>query len=101
MGLLKAIWKHITGVLTPLQVEVALDSLAVANPERLEWRTSIVDLLKLIGIDSGLLSRRDLAIELGYKGTAADGSAEKNQWLHKEVLRRISELEIVIPVPAH
>jgi hypothetical protein len=54
------------------------------NPD-LNYKTSIVDLLKLLGIDSSLENRKELATELGYQG-AKDGSAEMNIWLHKEVM---------------
>ena len=56
----------------------------------LNWKTSIVDLLKLLDIDSSLAARRELADELGAPATYADGSAEMNTWLHKEVLRRVA-----------
>ncbi len=59
------------------------------NPD-LNWRTSIVDLMKLLDIDSSLDNRKELATELGYTG-AKDGSAEMNIWLHKEVMRRLGE----------
>ena len=58
------------------------------NPD-LNWRTSIVDLMKLIGLDSSLDNRKELATELGYTGDR-DGSAEMNLWLHKEVMRQLA-----------
>ena len=58
------------------------------NPE-LNYRTSIVDLMKLLGMDSSLENRKELATELGYKGPT-DGSAEMNIWLHKEVMRQLA-----------
>ena len=58
------------------------------NPE-LNWRTSIVDLMKLLGIDSSLDNRKELAAELGYTG-ATDGSAEMNIWLHKAVMKELA-----------
>ena len=58
------------------------------NPD-LNWRTSIVDLMKLLDIDSSLDNRKQLAEELGYTGER-DGSAEMNIWLHKEVMRRLA-----------
>lgn len=61
---------------------------AKGNPD-LNWRTSIVDLMKLLDIDSDLDNRKQLAEELGYTG-ARDGSAEMNVWLHKEVMRRLA-----------
>jgi Domain of unknown function (DUF3597) len=58
------------------------------NPD-LNYKTSIVDLLKLLGIDSSLENRKELATELGYQGEK-DGSAEMNIWLHKEVMRQLA-----------
>ena len=76
----------------PQQVDVdqvlAQISRERGNPD-LNYRTSIVDLLKLLGIDSSLENRKDLATELGYKGET-DGSAEMNIWLHKEVMRQLA-----------
>ena len=59
------------------------------NPD-LNWRTSIVDLMKLLGIDSSLDNRKELATELGYTG-AKDGSAEMNIWLHKAVMKELAK----------
>ena len=56
----------------------------------LNWKTSIVDLLKLLDIDSSLPARRELADELGAPADLKDGSAEMNVWLHREVLRRVA-----------
>lgn len=58
------------------------------NPD-LNWRSSIVDLMKLLDIDSSLDNRKELADELGYTGSK-DGSAEMNIWLHKEVMRQLA-----------
>jgi len=58
------------------------------NPD-LNYRTSIVDLLKLLGIDSSLENRKELATELGYTGDK-DGSAEMNIWLHKAVMQQLA-----------
>lgn len=60
-----------------------------AGSSGLNWQNSIVDLLKVTGIDSSLDNRKELAQELGYTG-ALDGSADMNLWLHKEVLRHIA-----------
>jgi len=59
------------------------------NPD-LNWRTSIVDLMKLLGIDSSLDNRKELATELGYSGDK-DGSAEMNIWLHKAVMKELAK----------
>ena len=74
----------------PVDVEQVLTGLAAkkGNPD-LNWRTSIVDLMKLLDLDSSLDNRKELATELGYKG-AKDGSAEMNIWLHKEVMRQLA-----------
>ena len=58
------------------------------NPD-LNYKTSIVDLMKLLGMDSSLENRKELATELGYTGDK-DGSAEMNIWLHKEVMRQLA-----------
>ena len=58
--------------------------------EDFDWRKSIVDLMKLLKLDSGLAARKQLAQELGYSG-ALDGSAEMNVWLHKQVMTKLAE----------
>jgi hypothetical protein len=60
------------------------------------WKTSIVDLMKLLNLDSSLTARKELATELGYKG-ALDGSAEMNLWLHKQVMDKLAESGGVVP----
>ena len=74
------------------QVDVAakLDGLAAQHSEKLNWKTSIVDLLKLLNIDSSLTNRKELAKELNYTGST-DDSAAMNVWLHKAVLKKLSE----------
>ncbi len=74
----------------PVDVEQVLTGLATAkgNPD-LNWRTSIVDLMKLLDLDSSLDNRKELATELGYTGDK-DGSAEMNIWLHKEVMSQLA-----------
>jgi hypothetical protein len=57
---------------------------------QLNWRTSIVDLLKLVGLDSGLDARKELAAELNYQGNMED-SAAMNIWLHKQVMQKLAE----------
>ena len=73
-----------------VDVAVILDGLAAKNPEKLDWKKSIVDLMKLVGMDSSLGARKQLAKELNYTGDPND-SASMNIWLHKEVLRKLSE----------
>ena len=61
-----------------------------AQREDLNWKQSIVDLMKLLKLDSSLSARKQLAQELGYKG-ALDGSAEMNIWLHQQVMTKVAE----------
>jgi Domain of unknown function (DUF3597) len=72
-------------------VDVApiLDKAVVAKGERLEWRTSIVDLMKALDIDSSLGARKELAKEFGYTGDTND-SATMNVWLHKQVMTKLA-----------
>jgi 3-oxoacyl-ACP reductase-like protein len=81
----------------PVDVETVL---MVFETERgtadLNWRSSIVDLMKLLGLDSSLENRKELATELGYTG-AKDGSAEMNIWLHKAVMRELEKSGGTVP----
>jgi hypothetical protein len=72
-------------------VDVApiLDKAVAAKKEKLEWRTSIVDLMKALDIDSSLGARKELAKELGYSGDTND-SATMNIWLHKQVMAKLA-----------
>lgn len=73
-----------------VDVEAVLEGMAATNPQKLNWRTSIVDLMKLVGMDSSLAERKELARELGYTGSVQD-TATMNVWLHKQVLRKLAE----------
>ncbi|MEP7014094.1 MAG: DUF3597 domain-containing protein [Verrucomicrobiota bacterium] len=73
-----------------VDVAAILNELAAKNPEKLDWKHSIVDLMKLVGMDSSLAARKELATDLHYTGDQHD-SASMNIWLHKEVLRKLSE----------
>jgi 3-oxoacyl-ACP reductase-like protein len=73
-----------------VDVAAILDGLAAKNPEKLDWKKSIVDLMKLVGMDSSFKARKQLAQELKYTGDPND-SASMNVWLHKQVLIKISE----------
>jgi hypothetical protein len=75
----------------PQSVDVAsiVDKAAKAKGEKLEWRTSIVDLMKALDIDSSLSARKELAHELGYTGDTND-SATMNIWLHKQVMAKLA-----------
>ena len=71
-------------------VTAILGKLAGDQSEELDWKKSIVDLMKLLKLDSGLGARKQLAQELGYTG-ALNGSAEMNVWLHKQVMTKLAE----------
>lgn len=73
-----------------VDVVVQLEQRAAANPQKLNWRTSIVDLLKLLDMDSSLGSRKELAAELGCPAALMGDSAQMNVWLHKTVLAQIA-----------
>ncbi len=78
---------------TPIsEVDVVglLQQKADANPQKLNWKTSIVDLLKLLDLDSSFGARKEMAKELGCPDNLMGDSAQMNMWLHKEVLRRIA-----------
>jgi Domain of unknown function (DUF3597) len=80
------------GTAAPVQtVDVApiLDKAVAAKGEKLEWRTSIVDLMKALDIDSSFSARKELAKELGYTGDSND-SASMNIWLHKQVMTKLA-----------
>jgi hypothetical protein len=68
-----------------------LEALATANPQKLNWKTSIVDLLKLLGLDSSFSARKTLAAELGCPADKMGDSAQMNIWLHKTVLQKLAE----------
>ena len=73
-----------------VDVDAVLTQMASQNSEKLDWKKSIVDLMKLVGMDSSLSNRKELATELGYTGDKND-SATMNVWLHKQVLKKLSE----------
>jgi hypothetical protein len=73
----------------PVDIETVLKAREAQHPG-LNWRSSIVDLMKLLDLDSSLDNRKELATELGYTG-AKDGSAEMNIWLHKAVMRELAK----------
>jgi hypothetical protein len=76
--------------MTKAEVEAMIAKLAHEHREKFDWRHSIVDLMKLLKLDSSLHARRELAKELGYTGKL-DGSAKMNIWLHKEVMTKLAE----------
>ena len=73
-----------------VDIAAVLDKMAAANKEKLDWKHSIVDLMKLVGMDSSLSARKELAADLHYTGDTSD-SAKMNMWLHKEVMRKLAE----------
>lgn len=74
-----------------VDVSAKLDEMAASHPEKLNWRTSIVDLLKLLGLDSSLQSRKDMADELGCPPEKMTDSAQMNLWLHKAVMQKLKQ----------
>jgi hypothetical protein len=73
-----------------VDVEAVLEARAGKSPQKLNWRTSIVDLMKLLDLDSSLENRKELARELGYAGPSGD-SAAMNVWLHKRVMQELQK----------
>jgi hypothetical protein len=76
--------------MSEVDVVAKLEGLAKANPAKLNWKVSIVDLLKLLDLDSSSDARKELATELGCPADMMSDSARMNTWLHKEVLRQIA-----------
>ena len=79
-----------------VDVEAVLTAMAAKNSQRLNWQTSIVDLMKLLDLDSSLDQRKLLADELGYSGDAND-SAGMNVWLHKQVMTQLAQNGGIVP----
>ena len=79
-----------TAAAQEVDIEATLNKMAASNPEKLDWKHSIVDLMKLVGMDSSLSARKELADDLKYTGDKSD-SATMNIWLHKEVMRKLAE----------
>lgn len=77
--------------ISPVDVVAKLEGLAAANSQKLNWKVSIVDLLKLLGLDSSLEARKGLAAELGCPADKMADSAQMNTWLHKTVLQRLAD----------
>ncbi|MEC5385473.1 DUF3597 domain-containing protein [Uliginosibacterium sp. H3] len=81
----------VTAAIPVVDVVAKLERLAAAHPEKLNWRQSIVDLMKLLGLDSSLADRKALATELGCPAEKMSDSAQMNMWLHKTVLQKIAD----------
>jgi hypothetical protein len=77
--------------ITVVDVMGKLEGLAASNSQKLNWKESIVDLLKLLSLDSSFAARKELAIELGCPIEKMGDSAQMNIWLHKTVLRRLAD----------
>jgi hypothetical protein len=73
----------------PVDIEEVLNAMAAKKPEKLNWQSSIVDLMKLVDLDPSLSNRKELAGELGYTGDTQD-SAKMNVWLHHEVMEKLA-----------
>jgi len=83
--------------LKSFDVEAILEAAVKAKGVKLNWRESIVDLMKALDLDSSLAARKELAAELNYTGSHPDGSAEKNIWLHKTLMKVLAENGGIIP----
>ncbi len=79
-----------------IDVIAHLEEIDRNDGRNLNWRTSIVDLMKMVGMDASLQERKDLAMELGYTGEL-EGSAEMNMWLHKAVMRELAKNGGTVP----
>ncbi|MGT2473454.1 DUF3597 domain-containing protein [Paraburkholderia terrae] len=79
----------VSAALADVDVAAVMDQLAAANPQKLDWRRSIVDLMKLLDVDSSLEHRKQLAGELKYGGDTND-SASMNIWLHKQLMTALA-----------
>lgn len=78
------------GTTPTVDVDAVVSQMAAKKQEKLDWRKSIVDLMKVLDLDSSLGARKELAKELNYTG-ALDGSAEMNIWLHHKVMQKLAE----------
>lgn len=86
--IIEAILSLVGGRKSLEELSATLDRKAAENSEKLDWRHSIVDLMKLVGMDSSLPAREKMARELGYTGEL-NGSAEMNNWLHAKVMEKL------------
>lgn len=77
--------------ISTVDVVAKLEGMAATHPEKLNWKTSIVDLLKVLGLESSLAARKELATELGCPAEKMGDSAHMNVWLHKTVLQKLAE----------
>lgn len=77
--------------ISEVDVVAQLEGLAKANPNKLDWKVSIVDLLKLLDLESSFEARKEMAVELGCPAELMGESAKMNTWLHKTVLKEIAQ----------
>lgn len=77
--------------ISEVDVVAKLETLAAASKEKLNWKVSIVDLMKLLGLDSSLAARKELASELACPAEKMGDSAQMNMWLHKTVLQKLAQ----------
>ena len=80
-----------TTAISVVDVVAKLEGLAAKNPQKLNWKVSIVDLMKLLDLDSSLNARKELATELGCPADKMGDSAQMNMWLHKTVLQKLAD----------
>ena len=80
-----------TQAISQVDVAAKLDGMAAQNGEKLNWKTSIVDLLKLLDLDSSLTARQELAKELNCPADQMADSAQMNMWLHRAVLQKLAQ----------
>ena len=80
----------------PVDVEAVLTDIATKSGKKFDWRYSIVDLMSMLGMESSLAHRKELAKELGYTGDTSD-SATMNIWLHKQVMTKMAENGGIVP----
>lgn len=76
--------------ISAVDVVAKLEAMAASHAEKLNWKTSIVDLMKLLGLDSSLAARKELAAELACPADKMGDSAQMNMWLHKAVLQKLA-----------
>jgi 3-oxoacyl-ACP reductase-like protein len=81
---------------SPVDVAAIMEQAVKAKGQKLNWRTSIVDMMKALDLDSGFSARKELAKELGYTGDTGD-SATMNIWLHKALMKKLAENGVMVP----
>jgi len=84
-----------------VDVVAKLEKLAASNPQKLNWKVSIADLLKLLGLESSFAARKELAVELGCPSEKMGDSAQMNMWLRKTVLQKLADNGGNIPKELH